>query len=93
MTATQTIQSPAAKKQTAANNPVLARIKKVANDKNYKIIVCQAGDSGEGWASWLAAKQLFDYSAQEAWAIYFRTGKIGDGSISAETAAAWGIAQ
>ena len=88
MTATQTARPV---KQTAANNPVLARIKQVANGKVYVSAISELALMGEERAARLAARGLFTASVWSEWTVYFLTGKIGDGSISAETAAAWGI--
>ena len=80
-------------KQTAANNPVLARIKKIASGETYRLctVACNVYDAR--WAALVATRKLFAREFQDAWEAYFLTGSVGDGSISAETAEAWGIAQ
>ena len=86
-------ETSATVRQTAANNPVLARIKAVANSKVYSQVAIGCNAYGEEWAANDAAIELFGFPVQGRWKKYFLTGKIGGLSISADTAATWGITQ
>ena len=80
------------KKQTAANNPVLARIKKALSPESYPQCADIYNSQGEERAvKWAVRDLLFIGSAKANFTVYFSTGRIGEGSISAETAATWEI--